>query len=89
MDSVPTFYLIIHKDLKKHSKGKFIERKVALSLVRKLHNIPKCFSPVIIKELETFGLVKFEERDLLSICNPQASDVIENTSLLYNKVGLW
>lgn len=57
---VPFFYVYIYSKVKEKSQGlNYIPTKVIVeTIARVVHHIPKFYHHIIIKELESYGLIK-------------------------------
>jgi hypothetical protein len=81
------WYYYIHQELKKRfgefpQKLKDIKRNLIYS-----HRIPKQLVPVILKEMEKLNLIKVKSESCT--INKCCYSIMNNTSKLYHKVGLW
>jgi|26BtaG_2_1085354.scaffolds.fasta_scaffold00103_21 hypothetical protein len=80
------FYFYVHSKLKEHSLAGAISVRKTYSLLARCFRIPKPLRIVIIKELESLGLIEKSDKKLLRILNNGLD--FSNTNLIYRKVGL-
>ena len=59
-DSVLGLYLFIHERIYRETNHGVINKKTALKILRRNHNIPKDECPIIFKGLENLGLIEVE-----------------------------
>lgn len=89
MDRVPVFYLYLHRKLVLSYKvGVRLNYKRVMTLMARSFHIPKNVLYCLFKELESFGLVVLHNRLFLEVVNAEASEFVDDHSLLYRKVGI-
>ena len=88
--SIPLVYLCIYQRLKEATKGKEIDRKKALEIIRRIYHLQKKYAVVTLKELEKYGLIKvlgWNKNGRIEILKTKID--IEDTSKLYRSIGFY
>lgn len=87
---IPVLYLCIHHRLQQTSKMNTIDRKKVLEIIRVLYHVRKKYAIIILKEMDTFGLIKIISSGRNGEVEVLNSSIdLENTSYLYKKAGLY
>ena len=85
---VPIYYIYLQKnllDLANHQKEITVNN---LKYYLNWWRIPKYLRMPVLKDMECYNLIKLDKKKITILVSPQLK-LLENTSLLYKKAGLW
>ena len=89
-NKIPVLYLCIHYRLLNTSKSKMLDRKKVLEIIRRLYHVRRKYAVIVLKEMDTFGLVKIISSGRNGEVEVLNSSIdLENTSYLYRTAGLY
>lgn len=84
---VGLLYICVQKKLLENSKQNLISKKYACYLLANQFHIPQQLRYAILKEMENRGLVVSVNRQVIEI--KELNEDLEDTSTIFERVGLW
>lgn len=84
---IPSLYVCLYEKFLNASKNFQLPRREAKFIIAVSFHIPKVLKPVVLKEMEQFGLIEKHSTARIKITDPKIK--LENTSEVYEKVGLY
>ena len=86
-NKIPVMYLCIHHRLQQTSRMNTLNRKKVLEIIRVLYHVKRKYAVIVLKEMDTFGLIKILSLNRVEVLNSSVD--LDNTSYLYKAAGLF